>query len=114
MGLLLRGGRIVDPSQDRNERGDLLIEEGQIAAVGSDLYGGGHETLDVSGLVVCPGFIDLHVHFREPGQEYKETIETGALSAAAGGFTAVCCMPNTEPAIDDPSVVTLIQQKAAE
>jgi dihydroorotase len=113
MGLLLRGGRIVDPSQDRNGRADLLIEEGQVAAVGEDLYSGGHEILDVTGRIVCPGFIDLHVHFREPGQEYKETIATGALSAAAGGFTAVCCMPNTEPAIDDPSVIELIRQKAA-
>jgi dihydroorotase len=114
MGVLLRGGRVIDPSQDRNERADLLIEEGRVAAIGSDLYSGGHETLDVSGCLVCPGFIDLHVHFREPGQEYKETIATGALSAAAGGFTAVCCMPNTEPAIDDPSVIELIRSKAAE
>jgi dihydroorotase len=114
MGVLLRGGRVIDPSQDRNERADLLIEEGRVAAVGPDLYSGGHESLDVSGCLVCPGFIDLHVHFREPGQEYKETIATGALSAAAGGFTAVCCMPNTEPAIDDPAVVELIRSKAAE
>jgi dihydroorotase len=114
MGVLLRGGRLIDPSQDRNERADLLIEEGRVAAIGSDLYSGGHETLDMSGCLVCPGFIDLHVHFREPGQEYKETIATGALSAAAGGFTAVCCMPNTEPAIDDPSVIELIRSKAAE
>ncbi len=114
MGLLFRGGRVIDPSRDRNERVDLLIEEGRIAAVGADLYSGGHEALDASGCLICPGFIDLHVHFREPGQEYKETIATGALSAAAGGFTAVCCMPNTDPAIDDPSVVELIRGKAAE
>jgi dihydroorotase len=114
MGLLLRGGRVIDPSQDRNEQTDLLIEEGRVAAVGPDLYSGGHESVDVSGCLVCPGFIDLHVHFREPGQEYKESIETGALSAAAGGFTAVCCMPNTEPAIDDPAVIELIRRKASE
>jgi dihydroorotase len=114
MGLLLRGGRVIDPSQDLDARADVLIEEGRIAAVGTDLYSGGHETQDVSGGVVCPGLIDLHVHFREPGQEYKETIATGALAAAAGGFTAVCCMPNTDPAIDDPSVVELIRRKTAE
>jgi dihydroorotase len=113
MGLLLKGGRVIDPSQDQDTRADLLIEEGRVAAVEPNLYTGGHETLDVSGCLVCPGFIDLHVHFREPGQEYKETIATGALSAAAGGFTAVCCMPNTDPAIDDPSVVELIRRKAA-
>jgi dihydroorotase len=114
MGLLLRGGRVIDPSQDRNERADVLVEEGRVAAVGPDLYSGGHETLEVGGCLVCPGFIDLHVHFREPGQEYKETIATGALSAAAGGFTAVCCMPNTDPAIDDPAVLALIRRRAAE
>ena len=114
MGLLLRGGRVIDPSQDQDTRADLLIEDERVAAVGANLYPGGHETLDVSGRLVCPGFIDLHVHFREPGQEYKETIATGALSAAAGGFTAVCCMPNTDPAIDDPSVIELIRQRAAE
>jgi dihydroorotase len=113
MGLLLKGGRIIDPSWDQDGRADLLIEEGRIAAVGSNLYSGSHETIDASGRLVCPGFIDLHVHFREPGQEYKETIATGALSAAAGGFTAVCCMPNTDPAIDDPSVIELIRQRAA-
>ena len=114
MGLLLRGGRVIDPSQDLDERAVLLIEDGRVAAVGRELYSGGQDTLDVSGQVVCPGFIDLHVHFREPGQEYKETIATGALSAAAGGFTAVCCMPNTDPAIDDPAVIELIRRRVAE
>jgi len=90
----------------------VLIEDGRVAAVGSHLYAGPHEVVDVSGQVVCPGFIDVHVHLREPGHEYKETIPSGLASAAAGGFTSVCCMPNTEPAIDEPAVVELIRERA--
>lgn len=112
MGLLLKNGRVIDPSQDLDAVLDVLLEDGHVAAVGSNLYAGPHEVVDVSGQVVCPGFIDLHVHLREPGQEYKETIRTGAASAAAGGFTTLCCMPNTEPAIDEPAVVELIRERA--
>lgn len=113
MGLLLKGGRVIDPAQDLDGPADVLIEEGRVAAVGADLYAGSHQVLNVSGQVVCPGFIDLHVHMREPGHEYKETIATGLRSAAAGGFTTICCMPNTEPAIDDPAVVELIRERAS-
>lgn len=112
MGLLLKNGRVIDPSQDLDAVVDLLIEEGRVAALGTNLYAGPHEVLDASGQVVCPGFIDVHVHLREPGQEYKETIRSGLQSAAAGGFTTICCMPNTEPAIDEPAVVELIRERA--
>lgn len=112
MGLLLRGGRVVDPAQNLDEVRDVLLDAGRVAAVARELPPEGHETVSARGLVVCPGFIDLHVHFREPGEEYKETIRTGAASAAAGGFTTVCCMPNTDPAIDDPSVLDLIRERA--
>jgi dihydroorotase len=108
-GLLLRGGRIIDPANKRDEVGDLAIVDGKIAA---GVNGEGYEEIDCKGLVVAPGLIDLHVHFREPGQSAKETIATGAKAAAAGGFTTVVCMPNTSPAVDNPSVVTWIKEKA--
>ena len=93
---------------------DVLLCDGKIQAVGSSLETPPDgETIDCSGKVVCPGLIDLHVHFREPGQSAKETIATGSAAAAMGGFTSVVCMPNTSPAIDSPSTVALIQDKAA-
>jgi len=108
--LLLKQGRIVDPANSRDEIGDLAIVDGKIApAIPAN------ETaaeIDCRGLVVAPGLIDLHVHLREPGQSAKETIATGARAAAAGGFTSVVCMPNTSPAVDSPSVVTWIHEKA--
>lgn len=112
MGLLIKNGRVLDPSRNLDQETDVLIVDGHVAAVERGLGTGDHEILDASDRVVCPGFIDLHVHLREPGQEYKETIATGARSAAAGGFAHACCMPNTDPAIDDPSVVRLLQDKA--
>ena len=114
MGLLIRGGRVVDPAQQLDKEADLLIVDGRVAEIDRGLATGGHEILDARDRIVCPGFIDVHVHLREPGQEYKETIATGTRSAAAGGFAHICCMPNTEPAIDDPSVVQLIQEKTAQ
>jgi dihydroorotase len=108
--LLLRHGRIIDPANRRDETGDLAIVDGHIAAAIPE--GGVFDEIDCRGLVVAPGLIDLHVHFREPGQSAKETIATGARSAAAGGFTSVVCMPNTSPAVDNPSVVTWIRDKA--
>lgn len=112
MGLLIANGRVIDPSASLDAAADLLIVDGRIAAVEKGIPASGHEVLDASDRVVCPGFVDVHVHLREPGQEYKETIATGARAAAAGGFAHICCMPNTEPAIDDPSVVHSLQKKA--
>lgn len=113
--LLLTGGRVIDPANNRDETSDLLIVDERIAAVGPEARKqapAGAEVLDVAGQIVCPGLIDLHVHFREPGQTAKETIETGARAAARGGFTTVVCMPNTSPAIDNASTVALIQGRA--
>ncbi|HQZ39157.1 MAG TPA: dihydroorotase [Vicinamibacterales bacterium] len=115
---LLRGARVVDPANLVDGQYDVLIDGERIAQVGRelpvDLVDGG-EVLDLpSGLVLCPGFIDMHVHLREPGQEHKETVATGVLSAVTGGFTAVACMPNTRPVNDNASVTQLILQKARE
>jgi dihydroorotase len=107
--MLLRGGRVVDPSQDLDESVDVLVVDGEVAEIGADLTAAEDtETVDCFGLVVCPGLIDVHVHFREPGEEHKETIATGVAAAAAGGFTAVCTMPNTNPPIDDPAAVGFV------
>ena len=111
--LLVAGGRLVDPSQGLDGRFDLLLEDGKVARVEERLEAPeGAETLDASGLVVAPGFIDIHVHLREPGQEYKETVESGTAAAAAGGFTAVACMANTDPVNDNRSVTELILSEA--
>ena len=118
MRLLLKGGRVIDPSQDLDKVADLLIEGGRIAEIGdigpkaADLKPGQIE--DVSGKVVLPGLIDMHVHFREPGFEYKEDITTGSRAAAAGGFTAVATMPNTNPVTDARSVLEFILRRAQE
>lgn len=107
--LLLAGGRVVDPSQELDETLDVLLAEGRVARLGKELEAPEDaRTIDVSGLVVTPGLIDLHVHLREPGGEHKETIRTGATAAAAGGFTAVCAMPNTDPPVDDPAAVGFV------
>ena len=116
--LLIRGGRILDPGRGIDQVGDLLLENGVV----SWLAPAGHanpvppdcDVLDAQGLVVCPGFIDLHTHLREPGFEEKETVATGAAAAAQGGFTTVCAMPNTSPAMDNVSVVQLVQRRARE
>ncbi|MDP2956022.1 MAG: dihydroorotase [Longimicrobiales bacterium] len=107
--VLLRGGRVVDPSQKLDAVRDVLLADGQVAGVGKGLAASEDtRVLECAGLVVTPGLIDLHVHFREPGGEHKETIASGARAAAAGGFTAVCTMPNTEPPIDDPATVGFV------
>ena len=114
--LLIRGGRVVDPAQGLDGAFDLLIEDGAVARIEETIdpkSAGGAEVLDASGLVVAAGFIDLHVHLREPGQEYKETVASGTRAAAAGGFTAVACMPNTVPVNDNPSVTGHILSEAA-
>jgi dihydroorotase len=114
-GLLIRGGRVIDPSQGLDGVRDLLIEDGRVARLDeriTDEDAGDAEVLDATGLVVTPGLIDIHVHLREPGQEYKETVATGTRAAAAGGFTAVACMPNTVPVNDNRSVTEHILSEA--
>jgi len=107
--IFLKGGRVVDPSQDLDAVQDVLLADGKITELGESLTApDGARVVDCSGLVVTPGLIDVHVHLREPGGEHKETIATGARSAAAGGFTAVCAMPNTDPPIDDPATVGFV------
>ncbi len=113
--LLLTGGRVVDPANRIDSIADVLILDGKISAVGKNLSApAGVETFDASGKIVCPGLIDLHVHFREPGQTAKENIATGTAAAARGGFTSVVCMPNTSPAIDSAATVALIHERARE
>lgn len=112
--LLIRNGRVIDPGQGISETADLLVEGGRIAALARGIAAQpGQEVIDASGMVVCPGFVDLHCHLREPGFEDKETIATGTRAAAAGGFVAVCCMANTDPPIDSRAVVELVKEKAA-
>jgi dihydroorotase len=112
-GLLIRNGRVIDPANGVDGPADVAIENGLIARVGPDLAPpAGADVIDADGKVVCPGFIDLHVHLREPGYEYKETIATGTRAAAAGGFTAVCCMANTNPVNDTGSITEYILDRA--
>src|SRR2546426_11543622 len=115
--LLLTGGRVIDPANQLDAIGDILILEGKVAAVARDAARQAPadiERMDVTGFVVCPGLIDLHVHLREPGQTAKETIATGTAAAARGGFTSLVCMPNTSPAIDNSGTVALIHERAAQ
>lgn len=113
MSLLIRNGRVVDPSQKLDKKADVLVEDGRIAKIGSIPAPRGAEVIDASGCVVTPGFIDLHTHLREPGQEHKETIRTGTSAAVAGGFTAVCAMANTTPPNDERAVTEMIVAEAA-
>ncbi len=110
--LLLKGGRVVDPASKRDGVFDVLLEDGKVREVKARLTAKGAEVLDAKGLVVCPGFIDLHTHLREPGREDKETIATGTRAAAAGGYAAVCAMPNTEPVNDHAGITRAILDKA--
>jgi dihydroorotase len=114
MKLLIKGGRVLDPASGTDAVLDILASDGVILAVGGGLGVEADRTIDASGLVVAPGFIDMHVHLREPGYENKETILTGSRAAARGGFTTVCCMPNTRPANDGPEITRFILAKAAE
>src|SRR5262250_145943 len=112
---LLKGGRVVDPINGIDGVRDVLIDGDRIARVGTNLPADGATVVEVpNGFVVCPGFIDMHVHLREPGQEHKETVATGTAAAVAGGFTAVACMPNTTPVNDNAGVTEYILKKAAE
>lgn len=114
MDLLLRGGRVLDPATKVDGQADVLLRAGRIAEVGRGLAGAGARVVDVADLVITPGLIDLHVHLREPGQEYKEDLATGTRAAARGGFTTVCCMPNTSPVNDDRTVTERIVARARE
>ncbi len=119
MSMLIRGGHLIDPSAERDGIFDILIKDGTVAELAEWKNGEApvwqeeaDEIIDATGKYVMPGFIDLHVHLREPGLEYKETIATGAMAAAAGGFTSVCPMPNTKPSTDTPEKITALLQKA--
>src|SRR4029079_12960128 len=112
---LLKGGRVVDPANGIDGVRDILIDGERIARVGADLPVNGATVTEIpDGVIVCPGFIDMHVHLREPGQEHKETVASGTAAAVAGGFTAVACMPNTTPVIDNAGVAEYVLKKAAE
>jgi dihydroorotase len=110
--LIIKNGTVIDPSQTLEARRDLLIRDGHIAEIAESISADDAEVFDATGLIVAPGFIDLHVHLREPGFEYKETIESGARAAVVGGFTSVCCMPNTKPINDNSSVTSFIVEQA--
>src|SRR2546423_3917462 len=111
--LLIRGGRLIDPASKIDALMDVLLRDGRVAeiALPNKIRGGADDKFDARGLIVAPGFIDLHVHLREPGQVYKESIATGTAAAAAGGFTSVCCMPNTNPVLDSSEWINWVQQR---
>ncbi len=112
--LLIRGGRIIDPSQDIDKTANLLVKDGKIDWLGEGFStGGDYAILDATGFIVCPGFVDLHCHLRQPGNEEKETIATGTRAAARGGFTTVCCMPNTNPPLDNEATLNYVRTIAA-
>ncbi len=111
---IIRNGRVIDPANKRDEVADLLIVDGEIAPLSQlSTLNSQPDEIDAGNLIVCPGLIDMHVHLREPGFSHKETIESGACAAAAGGFTTVVCMPNTSPAADNPSMIAWIKDRAA-
>jgi len=113
MSILIRGGRVLDPANSVDAVQDVLLQDGKVTKLGSKLTAPpGATVIDAAGKVVCPGFIDMHVHLREPGHEYKETVATGTRAAAAGGFTAVCCMANTSPVNDNRSITDYILARA--
>ena len=111
--VLIRGGRLLDPSIDHDAVADLLVEDDRVVEVGPNLKAENAEVIEAEGKWVAPGFVDLHVHLREPGQEYKEDLASGGRAAVAGGFTSICCMANTEPVNDDPAVTQYIIDRAA-
>jgi dihydroorotase len=112
--LLVRGGRVVDPSQQLDAVCDVLLRDGVVVALGEHQQVEDARVFDAAGAIVAPGFIDMHVHLREPGQTHKETIASGSAAAVAGGFTAVACMPNTEPALDSPALIAEVLRLASE
>ena len=112
--ILIKGGRVIDPASNTDKKADILIEGGKIKQIKAGISASANVAIDASGLIVCPGFIDAHVHLREPGFEEKETIESGSKAAVAGGFTSILCMPNTKPVIDEPALVDFIIEKSKE
>ncbi len=111
-GLLIKGGRVLDPASNLDEMCDVFVKEGKVRKIARNINLSYSELIDASDKIVIPGLIDMHVHLREPGREDEETIESGTRAAARGGFTTVCCMPNTDPPIDDPSLVKFIYEQA--
>ncbi|MFZ5968536.1 MAG: dihydroorotase [Bacillota bacterium] len=111
--LIIKGGRVVDPKNKVDKVLDILIEDGKIKMLSEDIDAQGAKVINAIGKVVAPGFVDIHVHLREPGFEHKETIKTGTMSAAVGGFTSVACMPNTKPALHSKAVIEFVKDKAA-
>jgi dihydroorotase len=112
MPMVIRNGRVIDPASQTDRVADVLIVDGRIAGVGPNLSAPKAEIFDATGMIVAPGFIDMHVHLREPGFEHAETIESGSRAAAAGGFTSICCMPNTKPVNDSATVTSYIVERA--
>ena len=112
MPIVIKNGRVLDPGSGTDGPADVLIVDGRIAGVGPGLSAPNAETFDAGGMIVAPGFIDMHVHLREPGFEHAETIESGSRAAAAGGFTSICCMPNTKPVNDSATVTSYIVERA--
>src|SRR2546423_4617880 len=112
MAILIRNGRVIDPASGTDRVADVLIEDGRITGVGANLPSSKANVYDAAGMIVAPGFIDIHVHLREPGFEHAENIESGSRAAAAGGFTSICCMPNTKPINDSATVTSYIVQQA--
>ena len=110
--LLIKGGRVIDPKNRMDEVADVLIEGGKIKEIGKDLKADGAKIVDAKGKIVTPGLIDMHVHFREPGQEAKEDFLSGSKAAAAGGFTTVATMPNTKPVVDTAALVRSMKERA--
>src|ERR1035441_4794008 len=112
MPIVIRNGRVIDPSSNTDRVADVLIVDGRVAGVAPNLSSPKAEVFDATGMIVAPGFIDMHVHLREPGFEHAETIESGSRAAAAGGFTSICCMPNTKPVNDSALVTSYIVERA--
>jgi dihydroorotase len=112
MSIVIKNGRVIDPASQTDRIADVLIVEGKIAGVAPNLSSPGARVVDATGMIVAPGFIDMHVHLREPGFEHAETIESGSRAAAAGGFTSICCMPNTKPINDSATVTSYIVERA--
>src|SRR3954468_2049362 len=110
--IVIKNGRVIDPASHTDRIADVLIVDGRIAGVDPNLSSPKAEVFDASGMIVAPGFIDIHVHLREPGFEHAENIESGSRAAAAGGFTSICCMPNTKPVNDSVTVTSYIVERA--